>query len=240
VVRQNTGQNRIGFATSMTHQFYEHTADSPGSFQLLFHNQSGTTLADTMLGAESILETGRRFAGDPTDLRTASEVFGRLQSTGEWGDDLVETDSDSLTRQLGLPTEVEQLPDPTNRVTLDTDVTDNHGNPVPNIQISIGTHAQSTLEDAIGVQRQILSELDAEIVSVPNPANPTFSSHQMGTTRMGNDPDESVVDRFGVAHELSNLAVASAGVFVTGSAVNPTLTIVALGLRTADFIQDQL
>ena len=60
--------------------------------------------------------------------------------------------------------------------------------------------------------------------------------HLMGTTRMGNDPAHSVVDRWGRAHDVPNLFVVDGSVFVTSAPVNPTSTIQALALRTAEWL----
>jgi choline dehydrogenase-like flavoprotein len=62
----------------------------------------------------------------------------------------------------------------------------------------------------------------------------------MGTTRMGSDPDESVVDDRLRTHDLANLSIASSSVFTTGGAMNPTLTIAALSLKAADHIDADL
>jgi choline dehydrogenase-like flavoprotein len=62
----------------------------------------------------------------------------------------------------------------------------------------------------------------------------------MGGCRMGQTVWDSVVDPFGKLHGSPNLFVVGGGNFVgTSGAVNPTLTMVALALRTADFIGDQ-
>ena len=61
----------------------------------------------------------------------------------------------------------------------------------------------------------------------------------MGTARMGDDPERSVVDSFGQSHDIDNLFVVDGSVFVTGGAVNPTPTIQAIALRTADYIATQ-
>ncbi len=61
-------------------------------------------------------------------------------------------------------------------------------------------------------------------------------SHQCGTARMGKDPWSSVVDPLGKAHDLDNLWIADASVLPTSAAVNPSLTIAALSMRTADGI----
>lgn len=61
-------------------------------------------------------------------------------------------------------------------------------------------------------------------------------SHQCGTNRMGADPRTSVVDPNLKAHDLDNLYICDASVLPTSAAVNPSLTIAALALRTGDHI----
>ena len=56
---------------------------------------------------------------------------------------------------------------------------------------------------------------------------------------MGDDPDKSVVDRWGRAHDVPNLFVIDGSVFVTGASINPTSTIQALALRTSDYIKGE-
>ncbi|HEY8485259.1 MAG TPA: GMC family oxidoreductase, partial [Longimicrobiales bacterium] len=60
--------------------------------------------------------------------------------------------------------------------------------------------------------------------------------HELGTTRMGNDPRTSVLNRFCQAHDVKNLFVADGGPFVSQPDKNPTWTILALAWRTADYI----
>ncbi|HAY52331.1 MAG TPA: GMC family oxidoreductase, partial [Acidimicrobiaceae bacterium] len=60
--------------------------------------------------------------------------------------------------------------------------------------------------------------------------------HLMGTAKMGDDPAKSVVNRFQRSHDVENLYIVDGSVFVTSSGVNPTATITALALRTADNI----
>lgn len=64
--------------------------------------------------------------------------------------------------------------------------------------------------------------------------------HHMGTTRMGDDPAKSVVDRDVKLHGIANLFIAGSAVFPTVGWANPTLTIVALALRLADRLADTL
>jgi choline dehydrogenase-like flavoprotein len=55
---------------------------------------------------------------------------------------------------------------------------------------------------------------------------------------MGDDPRQSVVDRFQRSHDHRNLYIAGSSTFPTGATANPTLTLAALSLRTAKHILD--
>jgi choline dehydrogenase-like flavoprotein len=63
--------------------------------------------------------------------------------------------------------------------------------------------------------------------------------HELGVTRMGNDPKASVVNRNCQAHDVRNLFVADGGPFVSQADKNPTWTILALSMRTSEFIADE-
>ena len=65
-------------------------------------------------------------------------------------------------------------------------------------------------------------------------------AHQNGTCRFGKDPTTSVLDLDCRTHDVDNLYVADAGFFVSSTAVNPTLTIIANALRVADRIAERL
>jgi choline dehydrogenase-like flavoprotein len=64
--------------------------------------------------------------------------------------------------------------------------------------------------------------------------------HELGTTRMGNDPASSVVNGFCQTHGVPNLFVTDGGPFVTQSDKNPTWTILALSMRTAEHIAERM
>jgi choline dehydrogenase-like flavoprotein len=66
-----------------------------------------------------------------------------------------------------------------------------------------------------------------------------MTNHEVGTTRMGNDPRTSVVDRFCRAHDVTNLFVADGGPFVSNPDKNVTWTILALSMRTAEYIAEE-
>jgi choline dehydrogenase-like flavoprotein len=64
--------------------------------------------------------------------------------------------------------------------------------------------------------------------------------HHMGTTRMHRDPKQGVVTPDSRVHGIANLYMAGASVFPTGGAANPTLSLIALGLRLADHLKKRL
>jgi choline dehydrogenase-like flavoprotein len=74
----------------------------------------------------------------------------------------------------------------------------------------------------------------------PGPDHFYGDEHHMGTTRMHQEPRLGVVDENCRVHGVANLYVAGSSVFPTGSAHNPTLTIVALALRLADHIKKRM
>ena len=71
-------------------------------------------------------------------------------------------------------------------------------------------------------------------------AHPIGGFHHIGTTRMAGDPRRGVTDGWGRVHGLPNLHIAGSSLFPTAGWANPTLTILALSLRTADRIADEL
>ena len=64
--------------------------------------------------------------------------------------------------------------------------------------------------------------------------------HNMGTARMGTDPNTSVVNEWGRCHDVKNLFVVDGSIFVTSAGVNPTRTIQALALYIAEQIKYRL
>ena len=62
------------------------------------------------------------------------------------------------------------------------------------------------------------------------------STHAYGGTRMGDNPETNVVNRWGFSHEAPNLGVLGASVMGTSGARNPTLTSQALAWRTAEYL----
>ena len=63
--------------------------------------------------------------------------------------------------------------------------------------------------------------------------------HEVGTTRMGDDRNKSVTNRYSQLHDADNVFVVDAGTFVSQADKNPTWTILALSMRASEYIIDQ-
>ncbi|HEX9948317.1 MAG TPA: GMC family oxidoreductase [Allosphingosinicella sp.] len=154
--------------------------------------------------------------------------------------------------EVALLVRGEQAPNPASRVTLSGE-TDPTG--VPRVRLDwrlseIDVRSVKVLVESLG------RELERLRLGTVEPADwldtgawktdPLISSHpiggyhHMGTTRMGGDPRSSVTDADGRVHGIANLWVAGSSLFPTGGWANPTLTIVALALRSAETISAEL
>jgi choline dehydrogenase-like flavoprotein len=139
----------------------------------------------------------------------------------------------------------EDLPQRSNRVDLDPGVRDFHGLAVPRITYSshrhelaasahFGPQLSAICRAAPGINNAAQALVDQLQGQAGNPLSGSNSTaHIVGTARMGDNPDTSVVDPFGRLHELDNVYVADGSVFVSSGGFNPTLTIMALALRMA-------
>ncbi|HYE26907.1 MAG TPA: GMC family oxidoreductase [Allosphingosinicella sp.] len=154
--------------------------------------------------------------------------------------------------EIALLVRGEQAPNPASRVTL-TGEKDASG--LPRVKLDwrlseIDVRSVSVLVDTLGTELQRLGlgrvEPAAWLSSGAWKTDPLISSHpiggyhHMGTTRMGRDPRTSVTDADGRVHGLANLWMAGSSLFPTGGWANPTLTIVALALRSAEKIATEL
>ncbi len=79
-----------------------------------------------------------------------------------------------------------------------------------------------------------------QIVKAPTGGVMGASTHAYGGTRMGDNPETNVVDRWGMSHEVPNLGVLGGSVMGTSGARNPTHTVQALAWRTAEHIVEEL
>lgn len=124
----------------------------------------------------------------------------------------------------------EVLPNDNNRITL-SEEKDEYGLPRAQVTFTYGANDLLLIQDAVENMKSILKAAGGtpEFV-VPDTA------HLMGGCRMGDDPDRSVVNSYGQTHDIPNLFICDASIFVTSGAGNPTNTVMALAARTADYL----
>jgi choline dehydrogenase-like flavoprotein len=134
---------------------------------------------------------------------------------------------------LYLGTTIEMKISDENRVTLSESAKDPLGNPLAHLIFNYTDEDRRLLDRSRELCLDIYHRLGATRI---REAEVNFSRHHQGTCRMGEDPRTSVTDRNLLVHETSNLYLCGAEAFVTGSAVPPTLTIVALAHRLADHL----
>lgn len=150
---------------------------------------------------------------------------------GLWGERLRE-EMLYYNHQVGLKMVGETLPSLQNRVTL-ADELDQYGLRIPRITFSWGENDKALIDHAIGQMRMSLEAIGAEdIFEQREDAN-----HLAGTARMGFTPETSVVNADCRSWDIRNLWVCDGSVFPTSGGVNPSLTIQAIALRTADRIK---
>jgi choline dehydrogenase-like flavoprotein len=124
----------------------------------------------------------------------------------------------------------EDLPNPENRVVLDSETTDSDGVPGVRVLYRLGDNERKLR--AWHMERAVESMRAAgafETLKVP--VLPFSGGHLLGTARMGTDPETSVTDPFGRTHDVPNLHILDGSLFVTSGGVNPTATICALASR---------
>ncbi|MDD9894747.1 MAG: GMC family oxidoreductase [Gammaproteobacteria bacterium] len=136
----------------------------------------------------------------------------------------------------------EQLPNPNNRVTLHPSKTDKWGNPQALFDVSYGANEHTMLEEARKDAVAMLAAAGCTDIN-SNPVNLTVPGnriHEMGSARMGEDPGNSVLNRWCQAHDVPNLFITD-GAFMTSAACqNPSISYMAFTARACDHAVKQL
>lgn len=218
--------------------YMRHTTGSVyATFENPVHMYRGTTMAG-IVRDEAKLDTSRGFAGG-YELETLSlglPFMAAFLNPGAWGRSFTSA-MDGYDHMAGMWIVGEDMPQETNRITLHASEKDTFGMAIPNVHfddhpndVAMRNHAfrqGSTLYEAVGATRTIHTP-------------PYPSTHNLGTNRMSANARDGVVNKNGQTHDIKNLFVSDGSQFTTGAACNPTLTIVSLAIRQADFIADQM
>ncbi|AUC55716.1 2-keto-gluconate dehydrogenase [Sagittula sp. P11] len=197
----------------------------------------GTTMAG-IVQDEARHDPSRGFVGG-YELETLSlgiPFMAAFLDPGAWGREFTSA-LDSYENMAGMWIVGEDMPQETNRVTLNHDVTDQHGLPVANVHFS--DHANDKAMRA-HAYKQGIAMYEAVGATRVFPTPPYPSTHNLGTNRMSENPRDGVVNKHGQTHDIANLFISDGSQFTTGAAENPTLTIVALAIRQADHIAAEM
>lgn len=197
----------------------------------------GETMAG-LVADESVHDPGRGFAGGYyiETLSLGPAFLASFVEPGLWGPEFTAI-MDAYANTAGCWLVGEDMPQESNRVTLNPEVKDQFGLPVPNVHFDDHANDTAMRNHAYQAAENIYAAVGA-LTAHRTPPYP--STHNLGTCRMSERPDEGVVDKWGRAHDVANLFISDGSVFTTGAAANPTLTIVALAIRQAEYLADQL
>lgn len=151
-------------------------------------------------------------------------------------------DRDNICAGDGLATDIiEQTPNRDSRVTLDKSSKDRFGHFHINVDWRLSAQDVKTISAVAEEVGKAIAEQNhgrfriADDILAGAPV-PGFHCHQMGTTRMSDDPSFGVVDADCRVHGMKNLYLAGSSVFPTGGGANPTVTVVALALRLGEHL----
>jgi choline dehydrogenase-like flavoprotein len=172
---------------------------------------------------------------------------GKMKAAGGYGASLKDDYRRYYGSTVGFAGRGESIPRIENYCEIDPGVVDKYGIPVLKFnynwtdqEVKQAKHMQDTFEELIhsmggiangekpGEDRKYGLEAPGRII------------HEVGTTRMGNDRNTSVLNKYNQAHDVRNLFVVDGGAFVSQADKNPTWTILALSMRASEYIVDQL
>ena len=226
----SSGQVGRNYMRHMTGSVY-------AAFKEPVHMYRGTTMAG-IIQDEARHDTRRGFAGgyEMETLSLGLPFMAAFLDPGTWGDEFAWW-MDNYAHMAGMWLVGEDMPRETNRVTLNTSVKDRFGSPVPNVHFDDHDNDIAMRNHAF-TQGEAVYKAAGAVRTYRTPPYP--STHNLGTCRMGSDAKSSVCNSFGQTHDVNNLFISDGSQFTTGAAENPTLTIVSLAIRQADYIAKQM
>ena len=176
-----------------------------------------------------------------------TDEFGKPSPNGGYGTGLKQDIKKLFGSTMGVSGRGESVAMYENYCEIDEGTVDKYGIPVlkfhykwSDYERRQAKHMHDTFEEILtNVGGTILGEKPGED-SDYGLHTPGRIIHEVGTTRMGNDPETSVLNKFSQAHECENLYVVDAGSFVSQADKNPTWTILALSWRASDHLAEQM
>jgi len=214
--------------------YMRHTTGSVfGIFKQPVHMYRGTVMAG-IVADESRFDPSRGFAGG-FEFETISlglPFAAAFLNPGAWGREYTAL-LDQYDYMAGMWIVGEDMPQESNAVTLHPTEKDQFGLPIPNVHYDDHPNDAAMRNYAYKRGTAIYQAVDAvKVIEVP----PYPSTHNLGTARMSANARDGVCNKYGQTHDIRNLFISDGSQFTTGGGENPTLTIVTLAIRQADYI----
>jgi choline dehydrogenase-like flavoprotein len=179
------------------------------------------------------------------DLNLLNEYIGN--EVGGYGNKLREDVKSFYGSVITVAGRGESIPYESNYCEIDPNVLDEWGIPVLRFnykfskhEINQAKHMHHTFEEIFDGMGAIALGEKPDSKSDYGLESPGRIIHEVGTTRMGNDPKKSVTNKFQQLHDVENVFIVDGGPFVSQADKNPTWTILALSWRTSEHIIEQL
>ncbi|WP_346840333.1 GMC family oxidoreductase [Metapseudomonas otitidis] len=229
----------LGNGSGMVGKHYmRHTTGSVfAEFADPVHFYRGTIMAG-IVSDESRFDPDRGFVGgyEMETISLGPSFMAAFFDPGAWGRDFTRV-MDRYTHLAGMWLVGEDMPRESNRVTLSDTVKDRFGIPVANVHYDDHPNDIAMREHGYR-QGQALYEAVGALKTHRVPPYP--STHNLGTCRMSEKAADGVCNGYGQSHEVPNLFISDGSLFTTSAAENPTLTIVSLAIRQAEYIAQAL
>ncbi|UGY09408.1 MULTISPECIES: GMC family oxidoreductase [unclassified Phyllobacterium] len=218
--------------------YMRHTTGSVYAvFEKPVHMYRGTTMAG-IIRDEAKHDPSRGFVGgyEMETLSLGIPFLAAFLDPGAWGRSFTSA-LDQYVNMAGMWIVGEDMPQEDNRITLHKDEKDKYGLPIANVNFSDHPNDKAMRDHAYKQGQELYKSVGA-VRTFPTPPYP--STHNLGTNRMSEKAKDGVVNKNGQSHDIKNLFIADGSQFTTGGAENPTLTIVSLAIRQADYIAQEM
>jgi len=142
---------------------------------------------------------------------------------------------------LGMTAFGEMLPDHSNRMWLNYDKTDKWGQPVVVFDVEFKENEFKMREDMKNDAAEMFEAMGLKnVTTFDDPGGPGLGIHEMGTARMGRDPNTSVLNGWNQVHSVPNVFVTDGSFMTSAACQNPSLTYMAFSARAANYAAEQL
>lgn len=188
------------------------------------------------------------FGGGIENMQELFPVHGKKKEPGGYGKSLKEDHRYFYGAMVGMSGRGEALALESNYCAIDPNVVDRYGIPVLKFNVKHSEHEIKQAKHMKETFKAILTAMGATITFGDKDDEKTNWGllppgkiiHEAGTVRMGSDPRRSALNQWEQAHDCKNLFVVDGGPFVSQADKNITWTILALSMRTSEYIADQM